>query len=174
MTLDGIAKKRCVSPEEVCAFIWRKRWSVQQFFSVPADDVLQETCCGYIEAAAKGKIDRPLSYACGILRNKIVEFIGDLQASRRCVDISVLYETPWPFPDPEQQAIRKEARLNALAVVQSLKPKQAEVIRRGYIEGEPTATTCREMGLSKTQYRLLKHRGKALAAECYRHRYKLS
>ncbi len=66
-----------------------------------------------------------------------------------------------PASNPEQAAIKKENEYIARKMLQSIAPRDRELLIRFYLEEQPAQQICDEMGLTETQFRLLKSRAKA-------------
>ena len=58
--------------------------------------------------------------------------------------------------------IANERQLIALEALNRLTPVRREILDRFYLQEQSAGQICREMGLTKTQYRLAKSRAKAL------------
>jgi RNA polymerase sigma-70 factor (ECF subfamily) len=63
--------------------------------------------------------------------------------------------------NPEEQAIYGETLSRANHALQNLRSADREVMRRAFLKEERPATTCEQMNLTETQYRLRKSRAKA-------------
>jgi RNA polymerase sigma-70 factor (ECF subfamily) len=63
--------------------------------------------------------------------------------------------------DPESIAIRRQEEEAATRILASLQPKHREVLLRFYVNGEPAEAIQASLGLTKTQFQLLKCRAKA-------------
>jgi RNA polymerase sigma factor (sigma-70 family) len=64
-------------------------------------------------------------------------------------------------PNPETAAIRRQNKEIAAQVLATLPKKQREVLIRYYLRGQHGASIQAEMGLTPTQFRLIKSRAKA-------------
>ena len=153
----------------VCDCIWQRWRMVRRSFApwVPVEDILQDACVGYIEAARARRLDSPLGYAYRILGNQVTMAIRAAQLDRRHEDLGAVMERPHRAPDPERQAIESQSRRNALAIVRRVD----EVVWRCCVAGESRDETCAALGITETQYNLRKSRGKAMAAERYQRRF---
>jgi len=63
--------------------------------------------------------------------------------------------------DPEDEFSRHEEKQLAQRVLDSLSARHREIIVRFYVEEQSAAVICADMGLTETQFRLLKWRAKA-------------
>lgn len=68
-------------------------------------------------------------------------------------------------PDPESEAIHAERTEIMRKQLEAMRPSDREILTRFYLEGQSPDQICREMGLSETQFRLLKSRGKSKLTE---------
>ena len=73
-------------------------------------------------------------------------------------------------PNPERQAIEKENLGLAMRILESIPKRDREVLTRFYLEEESAEEICQTMGLSETQFRLIKSRAKARFGELGRRR----
>jgi RNA polymerase sigma-70 factor, ECF subfamily len=70
--------------------------------------------------------------------------------------------------DPESELSRNEKKQIAQSMIDSLSRRHREIIIRFYFEEQPAAEICVAMGLTETQFRLLKWRAKAhLRMKCH-------
>ena len=67
--------------------------------------------------------------------------------------------------NPEQNAIQRETQEIALKVLKSISARDREILIRFYLEEQTPDQICSEMGLTETQFRLLKSRAKARFGE---------
>ena len=64
-------------------------------------------------------------------------------------------------PSAENGAIRREYTNVAMRILSTMRHHEREVLVRFYLKEQPAADICREMQLTRTQFRLLKSRAKA-------------
>lgn len=62
---------------------------------------------------------------------------------------------------PESELPEQQRWELARQVLESMKPREREILKRFYLYGQDQETICCGMGLAATQYRLLKSRAKA-------------
>lgn len=62
--------------------------------------------------------------------------------------------------NPEEQAIRDERAELMSRFLDSISPRDREILTRFYLYGQSQSQICREMNLTETQFRLLKSRAK--------------
>jgi RNA polymerase sigma-70 factor, ECF subfamily len=74
--------------------------------------------------------------------------------------------------DPEREAIDNENREVAARVLRSICKRDREVLIRFYLKEQRPETICAEMGLTTTQFRLIKSRAKLRYTEMCQKRFK--
>lgn len=135
------------------------------------DDCLQQTFLEVLTAIRAAKLEDPerlMGFVQTVARRKTNEVIerklldrataGALKFARRAAP---------PLPDEElMQAERRELMVRTLA---EMPPREREILTRFYLDEQKPAQICREMGLTETQYRLMKFRAKAKFGEIARH-----
>lgn len=67
--------------------------------------------------------------------------------------------------NPEEALWEQQRMARMRQALVSLSPRDREILTRFYLKEQPVETICEEMGLSCTQFRLLKSRAKARLAE---------
>lgn len=72
--------------------------------------------------------------------------------------------------DPEGSLQRKQRLEVALSTLALLTDRQREILKRFYLDEQPQEQICKEMGLTETQFRLLKSRAKSRFGELGRRR----
>jgi RNA polymerase sigma factor (sigma-70 family) len=73
-------------------------------------------------------------------------------------------------PNPEQEAIAAEKVELMKQVLKTMNQREFDVLTRFYLREEPPERICREMGLTQTQFDLLKSRAKARLTQSARRR----
>jgi RNA polymerase sigma-70 factor (ECF subfamily) len=73
-------------------------------------------------------------------------------------------------PTPEQQTLAQEKVALMKQVLREMSDRDFEVLTRSYIREQPAERICADMGLTQTQYQLLKSRAKARLSELMRHK----
>lgn len=129
------------------------------------DDKVHDTFLIVAQAIQRGELrepDRLMGYVRTIVRRQVAAQIEDNVLSRRHQ-----FDLDWGLAvhdtasNPEQSAIRQENQQIALKVLKSIAPRDREILIRFYLREQPADQICREMGLTETQFRLLKSRAKA-------------
>lgn len=130
------------------------------------EDLVHETLLAAVNAIRSGRIREPgalLSYVRGIARHLACAQIRTL-TSRREVDYPVAgseEELIAPTEDPENSMLQQERVVLLQRALLRLRDRQREILIRFYLQEQSKEQICTDMGLSLTQYRLLKSRAKA-------------
>ena len=133
------------------------------------DDRVHDTFIIVAQAIQRGELrepDRLMGYVRTIVRRQVAAQIEDNVISRR-----QQFDLEWGLAvrdtasNPEQAAIRQENQQLAVRVLKSIAPRDREILIRFYLWEQPAEQICTEMGLTDTQFRLLKSRAKARFGE---------
>jgi RNA polymerase sigma-70 factor (ECF subfamily) len=129
------------------------------------DDRVHDTFLVVAQAIQRGELrepDRLMGYVRTIVRRQVAAQIETNVLSRRHQ-----FDLDWGLTvrdsgsNPEQNAIKEENHQIALKVLKSISARDREILIRFYLNEEPAEQICGEMGLTDTQFRLLKSRAKA-------------
>jgi len=129
------------------------------------DDRVHDTFLIVAQAIQRGELrepDRLMGYVRTIVRRQVAAQIEDNVLSRK-----QQFDLDWGLAvrdtgsNPEQAAIRQENQQLAAKVLKSIAPRDREILIRFYLWEQPAGQICAEMGLTDTQFRLLKSRAKA-------------
>jgi RNA polymerase sigma-70 factor, ECF subfamily len=129
------------------------------------DDRVHDTFLVVAQAIQRGELrepDRLMGYVRTIVRRQVAAQIEDNVLSRK-----QQFDLDWGLAvrdlgcNPEQAAIRQENSHLAVGVLKSISPRDREVLIRFYLWEQPAEQICGAMGLTNTQFRLLKSRAKA-------------
>ena len=138
------------------------------------DDRVHDTFLVVAQAIQRGELREPtrlMGYVRTIVRRQVASQIEDNMLSRR-----QQFDLDWGLAvrdrqsNPEQTAIRAENHEIAARVLKSISPRDREILIRFYLWEQPAEQVCAEMGLTDTQFRLLKSRAKARFGELGRRR----
>ncbi len=133
------------------------------------DDRVHDTFLIVAQAIQRGELrepDRLMGYVRTIVRRQVAAQIEDNVLNRKHQ-----FDLDWGLAvkdnssNPEQTAIRQENQQIALKVLKSISPRDREILIRFYLREQPADQICFEMGLTDTQFRLLKSRAKARFGE---------
>jgi RNA polymerase sigma-70 factor (ECF subfamily) len=118
-----------------------------------------------VTAIQRGQLrdpDRLLGFARTIARRKVSGHICMAMADRRNqVDIESIFWLASPQASPENEMIFQERRDLVRWTLAQLSEREREILSRFYMQEQTQQQICLEMGLTHTQYRLLKWRSKA-------------
>ena len=133
------------------------------------DDRVHDTFLIVAQAIQRGELrepDRLMGYVRTVVRRQVAAQIEDNVMSRKHQ-----YDLDWGLAvkdsgnNPEQTAIRQQNQQIAIKVLRSIAPRDREILIRFYLWEQPADRICTEMGLTDTQFRLLKSRAKARFGE---------
>jgi RNA polymerase sigma factor (sigma-70 family) len=129
------------------------------------DDKVHDTFLIVVQAIKKGDLREPerlMGFVRTVVRRQVAAQIDRAMQNRRDqadMDSTVLvcdkHETP------EEAAIARQHEEVADAVLRSVSGRDREILTRFYLMEQTQEEICEEMGLSETQFRLLKSRAKA-------------
>jgi RNA polymerase sigma-70 factor (ECF subfamily) len=113
--------------------------------------------------------ERLMAFARTIARRKVSGYICAAMADRRNqVDIESIFWLVSPQVSPENEMIFREQRDLVRWTLAQLSDREREILSRFYMQEQTQQQICSEMGLTHTQYRLLKWRSKARFGEVSR------
>ncbi len=105
--------------------------------------------------------ERLMGFARTIARRKVSEYIETAVSNRRNqVDIGSVFWLASPHVTPENEMISREQTERVRRTLAHLCGREGEILRRFYMQEQSQQQICMEMGLTHTQYRLLKWRSK--------------
>jgi RNA polymerase sigma-70 factor (ECF subfamily) len=138
------------------------------------DDKVHDVFVIITQAIRNGELREParlMGYIHTVVRRQIVGYIDRAVSLRRNrVELDFDEALCDLHPDPETEAIQRENGELALRVLQSIPKRDREVLTRFYFKEESPDEICRALGLSETQFRLIKSRAKARFGELGRRR----
>lgn len=106
--------------------------------------------------------ERLMGFARTIARRRVSTYIDAAASDRRNhVEIGSLFGLASPRATPEQEMVSQEQRELVRLTLARLSEREAEILSRFYLQEETEIQIRSEMGLTHTQYRLLKWRSKA-------------
>ena len=138
---------------------------VKQVGSQEADDHLSDVFLAVVHAILAGRVNDPCrlpGFVMSVARFRTASRIAALAAERhRTVHLDSLPFLRSDIGQPDDRAWRRQRREIAAEVLGRLRPNDREILIRFYLQEQPEETICREMRLTRTQFRLLKWRAKA-------------
>ena len=117
--------------------------------------------------------ERLMGYVRTIIRRQVAAHIDTVVQARRNSDLSDSRYTCDRSPNPERGLIERQNEQLALRILNSLPKRDREVLIRFYLNEQSADRICEEMGLSETQFRLIKSRAKQRFGELGKRRFSL-
>jgi len=142
---------------------------MRKFGNIPAlEDELHSSFIITIEAIRNGVLREPerlMGFVRTVAIRRMAESISqEIFRRNRTVDAEE-YVLRDDRATADDLLMRRQRGQIARQVLSEMSDNDREVLVRFYIEEQPAERICREMHLTTTQYRLLKHRAKARFAE---------
>jgi RNA polymerase sigma factor (sigma-70 family) len=138
------------------------------------DDKVHDVFLIIVQSIQKGELREPerlMGYVRTIVRRQVAAQIDDnVRARRNQTELDFGMTLSDHHPNPERSAIEHESEELAMRILNSLPKRDREVLARFYLEEQRPDRICREMGLTETQFRLVKSRAKARFGELARTR----
>jgi len=129
------------------------------------DDRIHDTFLVVAQAIQRGELREPerlMGYVRTIVHRQVAREIELRVRNRnRLAPLDWEHSLSDSRSNPEQKVIQLQNQQIARDVLKTLRPQDREVLMRFYLWGQPSEQICEEMGLTDTQYRLLKSRAKA-------------
>jgi RNA polymerase sigma factor (sigma-70 family) len=139
------------------------------------DDKVHDVFLIIVQSIQKGELREPerlMGYVRTIVRRQVAAQIDDnVKARRNQADLEFGMTLSDHHANPERSAIEHQNEELAMRILNSLPKRDREVLARFYLEEQPADRICREMGLTQTQFRLVKSRAKARFGELGRTRF---
>ena len=139
------------------------------------DDRVHDVFLIIVQSIQKGELREPerlMGYVRTIVRRQVAAQIDDnVRARRNQADLDFGMSLSDQHPNPERSAIQHESEELAMRILNSLPKRDREVLARFYLDEQPPDRICREMGLTETQFRLVKSRAKARFGELGKTRF---
>jgi RNA polymerase sigma-70 factor, ECF subfamily len=141
------------------------------------DDKLHDVFVIVAQAIQRGDLrdpERLMGYVRTVIRRQVAGHIEEaIQERRNHTDLEGTLILADHHPDPERGAIEKQNDELAKRILHSIGKRDREVLTRFYLEEQSPDRICREMGLTETQFRLIKSRAKARFGELGKRRFAL-
>jgi len=156
---SGLEELYAVFAKGVRFFLWR------QIGPQDLDDKVHDVFLIITQSIQRGELREPerlMGYIRTIVRRQVAAHIEAAVKSRRnYLPIEMESSISDRLPDPERMVIARENYEVAMRVLNGLPERDREVLARFYLKEQPALEICREMGLTETQFRLIKSRAKA-------------
>ena len=144
-------------------YLWR------QLGPQDLDDKVHDIFLIIAQSIQRGELrepDRLMGYVRTIVRRQVAAYIDRAVQSRRChAELGFGMTLSDQHPNPERRLIADESTAVALRILNSLHKRDREVLIRFYLREQTPEEICRDMGLTETQFRLIKSRAKARFGE---------
>lgn len=133
------------------------------------EDIIQETVFVVFSAIAADKVRKPekLPFFARTVARRFA--IAEIRARAGLAKNMVRFAAERRITDPrsltEHRLLARERAAIAAEVLHSLPSRDREILRRFYIQQQSAQAICGELGLTSTQFRLLKSRAKARLAD---------
>jgi RNA polymerase sigma-70 factor, ECF subfamily len=141
------------------------------------DDKLHDVFVIVAQAIQRGDLRDPnrlMGYVRTVMRRQVAGHIEDaIQERRNHADLEGTLILADHHPDPERGAIERQNDQLAKRILHSIGKRDREVLVRFYLNEQSPKTICHEMGLTETQFRLIKSRAKARFGELGKRRFAL-
>jgi len=138
------------------------------------DDRVHDTFLMVVRSIQNGGLREPerlMGFVRTIVRRQIAAYIEEtVQARREQAELDYGGRVADHRDDPEERLLREQRIQLMLEVLRSISPRDREILTRFYLYEQTPEQICEEMGLTETQFRLLKSRAKARFAEAGRKR----
>jgi RNA polymerase sigma-70 factor (ECF subfamily) len=129
------------------------------------DDKVHDTFVIVVQAIQRGELreaDRLMGFVRTVVRRQVAGYIDRaIQSRKGRVDLEQGVHVRDARLDPEEEAMNRQMAKIAERVLRGVSDRDREILTRFYLHEQSQEEICREMGLTETQFRLLKSRAKA-------------
>jgi RNA polymerase sigma-70 factor, ECF subfamily len=133
------------------------------------DDKVHDTFVIVVQAIRRGELREPerlMGFVRTVVRRQVAAYIDNAVHSRRDeLNLDLGVRVADRRNNPEQSAAFRQKVEFMLDVLRCLSERDREILTRFYLDEQSQESICQEMGLSETQFRLLKSRAKARFGE---------
>ena len=133
-----------------------------------AEDTFHQCYLEVLDQIKRGNVREPErmeGFIAVVARRLICHHIRARIQGRYCAEETEYLNQPSRAPGPEETLWAAQRREITLQALNSLPARHREVLVRFYVQEQPSEQIMAEMGLSETQFRLLKNRAKARFSE---------
>jgi len=138
------------------------------------DDKVHDTFLIVVQAIQRGELREPqrlMGFVRTVVRRRVAAHIDQaVHVRREHVELEDGARVPNSTGSPEDSALREQRSQIMGEILREISPRDREILTRFYIHEQPQEEICEAMGLSETQFRLLKSRAKARFGEIGRRR----
>ncbi|MFN7922495.1 MAG: sigma-70 family RNA polymerase sigma factor [Bryobacteraceae bacterium] len=151
-------------------YLWRQL-GIQEL-----DDHVHDAFLIVVDAIRTGELREP-ERLMGFIRTVVRRMVAGqidraVQERREQCDLEIGYSVIDPSVNPEEAAMTEQRALLMEEILMGIEPRDREILTRFYVREQSHNQICEEMGLSETQFRLLKSRAKARFGELGRRKLK--
>jgi RNA polymerase sigma-70 factor, ECF subfamily len=168
---SGMEELYRVFSEGVRFQLWR------QLGTQDLDDKVHDVFLIVAAAIRTGELRQPerlMGFVRTVVRRQLANYIDHaVQTRNRLTPLTSACPVAETSPDPERAAIEKQHLDLAMRVLNGVSKKHREILVRFYLREQTADEICREMGITETQFRLLKSRAKLRFQEMARSRLNL-
>jgi RNA polymerase sigma factor (sigma-70 family) len=137
------------------------------------DDLVHNLFLTVVDGIRRNQLREPgrlMGFVRTILWRQASAYVASLARSSVPLDLDAARVLRHPDPDPEHALIEREKRDLMRRMLSELRRRDAEILRRFYVNGESEEQIREAMNLTPTQFRLLKSRAKDRFKELVRQR----
>jgi RNA polymerase sigma-70 factor, ECF subfamily len=138
------------------------------------EDKVHDLFLTIVEAIRRGEIREPerlMGFVRTVLYRQLNLEVSRIVRSRETTSgIETADHLSGAGPTPEQQALAHEKIALMKQVLREMSDRDFEVLARAYLREQPAERICIEMGLTSTQFQLLKSRAKARLSDLMQHK----
>ena len=133
------------------------------------DDKVHDTFLVVVQAIRRGELREPqrlMGFVRTIVRRQVAAHIDKVVHTRReQMELDATIRVADPHDNPEESAIFRQRNQMIQKVLEELSERDREILTRFYLYEQGQDQICGEMGLTETQFRLLKSRAKGRFGE---------
>ncbi len=133
------------------------------------DDKVHDTFLIVVQAIRRGELREPerlMGFVRTVVRRQVAAHIDRcVQTRKEHTDLETGFTVSDRRNNPEEDAIARQRREIMRKVLSSVSRRDRDILTRFYLLGESQEQICAGMGLTETQFRLLKSRAKARFGE---------
>jgi RNA polymerase sigma-70 factor (ECF subfamily) len=129
------------------------------------DDRVHNAYLAVVQSVRNGTLREPealMGYVKTVIRRQVAAGIDEaIHARKERMEFEAGAYIADDRQTPEEAAIRRQNAQLMVKVLREVSPRDREILCRFYLHGHTPEHICQEMGLTDTQFRLLKSRAKA-------------
>jgi RNA polymerase sigma factor (sigma-70 family) len=169
--VDRIQQGDPAAVEELYLFFVRgiRFFLCRQLGSQELDDKVHDTFVIVLQAIKRGELRDPtrlMAFVRTVVRRQVAGYIDQaVQVRKEHVELETGNHVMDHRSSPEDRAIFDEQVAIMLELLDKIEGRDREILERFYLQEQPQEQICGDMGLSETQFRLLKSRAKTRFGE---------